>query len=406
MTLFDKWEIGVAFRYLLMARKRGHTAFLTIISTLGLAVGVATLLISLALLSGLQGQIKDRLIAATPQILIEPVASNAILDAQAIETEIDRFEGATVRSVVSGMVWASDAAGQRGRPIFIRSLDEGETTPPEESYGRTFAARPDGERAPIYLSRDFANAINLFLGDDIIIVNPSRQRLTPFGAVPVYRSYRIERIVRPGIQDKEPDARLPFEDASRLFGTGGRPSSIEVYAPLELASEIKKALDARRWNVLIRDWEEINKPLFLALRLEKVVMFVTISLIIFVAALNLVSSVAMLIVEKRPQIGVLRTLGASERSILTVYLAVGLFIGIFGTLLGNIIGLGVSWASDRFQLIPLPQDVYAMAHLPFLIELPEVVAVNAITVVLSILATWYPARLAARLDPIAAIKEE
>jgi lipoprotein-releasing system permease protein len=389
-----------------MARKRGHTAFLTIISTLGLAVGVATLIISLALLSGLQGQIKDRLIAATPQILIEPVASNAIDDGAAIRREIARFDGATVRAVVSGMVWASDAAGQRGRPVYIRSLEQGESSPADESFGRSFAAAPGGERAPIYLSRDFANSINLFLGDEILIVNPSRQRLTPFGAVPVYRSYRIERIVRPGIEEKEPEARLRFDDASRLFGTAGKPSSIEVYAPLALASQIKTALEAHGWNVLIRDWEEINKPLFLALRLEKVVMFVTISLIIFVAALNLVSSVAMLIVEKRPQVGVLRTLGASERSILIVYLAVGLFIGISGTLLGNVIGLGVSWAADRFRLIPLPQDVYAMAHLPFLIELPEVLTVNVITVVLAILATWYPARLAARLDPIAAIKEE
>ena len=406
MSILDRWEIGVALRYLLMARKRGHTAFLTIISTLGLAVGVATLLISLALLSGLQGQIKDRLIAATPQILIEPVGSNAIAQADEIGRAISVFEGATVRAVVSGMVWASDSTGQRGRPVYIRSLEQGETSPADEPSTQIFAARPEGQRAPIYLTRDFANAINLFLGDEIIIVNPSRQTLTPFGSVPVYRAYRIERIVRPGVEEKPPDARLRFDDAARLFGTDGRPSSIEVYAPLELASEIKAALDGRGWKVIIRDWEEINKPLFLALRLEKVVMFVTISLIIFVAALNLVSSVAMLIVEKRPQIGVLRTLGATERSILTVYLAVGLFIGISGTLLGNIIGLGVSWASDRFRLIPLPQDVYAMAHLPFLIEMPEVVAVNLITVVLSILATWYPARLAARLDPIAAIKEE
>lgn len=398
------WELGVALRYLLMARKRGHTAFLTIISTLGLAVGVATLLISLALLSGLQGQIKDRLIAATPQVLVEPLASNAIEQADEIRAEIARFPGATVRSVVSGMVWASDRSGERGRPIFIRSLDEGEASPPDESFGRTFAARERSVNAPIYLARDFANAINLFLGDEIVIVNPSRQTLTPFGAVPVYRAYRIERILRPGVQENEPDARLSFDDASRLFGTGGKPSSIEVYAPLELAGRIEEALEARGGKVMVRNWEDINKPLFLALRLEKVVMFVTISLIIFVAALNLVSSVAMLIVEKRPQVGVLRTLGASERSILTVYLAVGLFIGIFGTLLGNIIGLGVSWASNRFELIPLPQDVYAMAHLPFLIEAPEVLMVNAITVVLAILATWYPARLAARLDPIAAIK--
>ena len=134
-------------------------------------------------------------------------------------------------------------------------------------------------------------------------------------------------------------------------------------------------------------------------------MFATISLIIFVAALNLVSSVAMLIVEKRAQVGVLRTLGATERSILEIYLATGLFIGIGGTILGNLIGLGASWAANRFELVPLPRDVYSISHLPFVIEWPEVIGVNVIAIVLSILATWYPARLAARLDPIGAISE-
>ena len=156
----------------------------------------------------------------------------------------------------------------------------------------------------------------------------------------------------------------------------------------------------------MKTWKEINRPLFLALRLEKVVMFVTISLIIFVAALNLISSLSMLILEKRPGVGVLRTLGATENTILTIFLAVGLLIGITGTLFGNLVGLGFAWAANRYHLVPLPSDIYFISYLPFTVEADDVMGVNVVAVALSILATWYPARAASRLDPIVAIREE
>jgi len=141
------------------------------------------------------------------------------------------------------------------------------------------------------------------------------------------------------------------------------------------------------------------------LRLEKTVMFVTISLIIFVAALNLISSLSMLITEKRPQVGVLRTLGATEKTILSLFLQVGLFTGITGTLLGDIVGIGIAWSANRYHLIPLPRDMYWLSYLPLHINASDVIAVNAVAVVLSVLATWVPARIASRLDPIAAIRE-
>jgi lipoprotein-releasing system permease protein len=135
-------------------------------------------------------------------------------------------------------------------------------------------------------------------------------------------------------------------------------------------------------------------------------MFVTISLIIFVAALNLISSLSMLIMEKRPSVGILRTLGLTGRGILRLFLQVGLLIGVAGTLLGNVIGIGFAWAANRWQLVPLPAHVYFIPYLPFRLDATDVIVVNAVAVLLSILATWYPARIASRLDPIAAIREE
>jgi lipoprotein-releasing system permease protein len=372
----------IARRYLWAARKQAHTAFLSIISTLGLAVGVATLLISIALLSGLQGQIKSRLIASSPQILIEPSGSNTIDGSEAILAAGKSLGMTDVRPIIEGIGWGANESQRRGRPLRIRS------------GGNTIA-----------LTRDAAAAIGLTVGDEITIVGP-RTRLTPFGPVPIWRKYTIQTLARPSGEENAADAYVPAAEASALFGTGQRPTRIEMYGDAARAESIQQELERRFPGVQVKTWKEINRPLFLALRLEKIVMFATISLIIFVAALNLISSLSMLIMEKRPAVGVLRTLGATERNILSLFLQVGLFIGLTGTVIGNIFGIGLSWMANRYHLVPLPRDVYFVSHLPFTLDAMDVAGVNAVAVLLSILATWYPARVASRLDPINAIREQ
>src|SRR5437867_470010 len=381
-------ELRIARRYLWAARKQAHTAFLSLISMLGLAVGVATLLISLALLSGLQGQIKERLIASSPQLLIEPIGRNTIDDADRIAEEGQRLGLRDVREIVSGIGWAANETEHRGRPIRIRS-------------GEPAARLSD---STVAVSRDVAAGLGMNVGDEVTVVAP-RTRLTPFGPVPVWRKYRIAQLLPPAIDEHAAEATLEIKEAERLFGTNG-PTSIEMYGNASLADAAQATLGSEFPNVQVTTWKEINRPLFLALRLEKIVMFATISLIIFVAALNLISSLSMLIMEKRPGVGVLRTLGATDRSILSIFLQVGLLIGLTGTVLGNIFGIGLSWAANRYHLVPLPSDIYFIAYLPFRIDPSDVIGVNLVAVALSILATWYPARTAARLDPIAAILAE
>jgi lipoprotein-releasing system permease protein len=379
-------EFRIARRYLWTARKQRHTAFLSVISMLGLTVGVGVLLISLALLSGLQSQIKSRLISSSPQILIEAIGSNTIDDAEAIVAAARRLGMPEIRPMVSGIVWGANEEERRGRPLRIRS-------------GNIFG---DDD---IALTRDAAASIGLSTGDRIIIVAP-RTRLTPFGPMPIWRKYRIARLDAPVGDERASEAVINAREAAKLFGTSGKPTSIEMYGEADRADEVRAALAAQFPKVQVKTWKEINRPLFLALRLEKIVMFATISLIIFVAALNLISSLSMLILEKRPSVGVLRTLGATERTILTLFLEVGLLIGITGTILGNVLGLSFSWAANRYHFVPLPADMYFVAYLPFKVEMSDVIAVNVIAILLSIIATWYPARTASRLDPIVAIREE
>ncbi|MEA2416519.1 MAG: lipoprotein-releasing system permease protein [Thermoanaerobaculia bacterium] len=381
-------ETRIARRYLWSARKRRHTAFLSSISMLGLAVGVATLLISLALMAGLQGQIKRRLIASSPQLLIEPAGSPTIADADAIDAAGLQLGMSSVRPLVSGIGWGANDRERRGRPMRLRS-----------------AAGQLKSDTDIMVTRDFAAALSLDKGEMITVVAP-RTRLTPFGPMPVWRKYRIASISPITNDEQAPDGYLNLGETESLFGTGGRPTSIEMYGPEDRAEEIQGQLAKQFPGVQVKTWKEINRPLFLALRLEKIVMFVTISLIIFVAALNLISSLSMLILEKRPSVGVLRTLGATERTILVIFLEVGLLIGLSGTILGNVFGLSVSWAVNHYHLVPLPSGIYPLAYLPLTIDPTDVLGVNIVAIILSVIATWYPARMASQLDPIAAIREE
>jgi lipoprotein-releasing system permease protein len=393
-------ETRIARRYLWAARKQRHTAFLSLISMLGLAIGVAALLISIALLTGLQSQIKSRLIASSPTILVEPAGSNTIADAAVIADRARALGMREIDPIVSGIAWGANEVEKRGRPMRIRSFRTG-----HEPQGEGTLPVYDPDEATILTTRGFAASLGLDVGGTVTAVAP-RTRLTPFGPVPVWRKFRIARLVTSESDVRSADAFLEESDAAALFATNGRPTSIEMYGPSANEDEVRARLAADFPKVQVKTWKEINRPLFLALRLEKIVMFATISLIIFVAALNLISSLAMVIMEKRPQVGVLRTLGATEANILRIFLQVGLLIGITGTILGNVFGLGFAWAANRWHLVPLPRDIYFISYLPFRLDVADVVGVNVIAVILSVIATWYPARIASRLDPITAIREE
>jgi lipoprotein-releasing system permease protein len=340
--------------------------------------------------------------AASPQVLAEPKGRHTIEDSERIVARARQLGMTDIRPFISGIGYGGNQQESRGRPVHIRSYQPGAEPKPER---RPRAVPIPADEPRVYVTPGFAASLSLEQGNAMTIIAP-RTRLTPFGPVPVWKQYRIAGLVIPQESESAIDAWLVQDEASHLFGTDGNPTTIEMYGPASAAKDAQTALIASFPGVQFKTWEEINRPLVLALRLEKVVMFATISLIIFVAALNLISSLSMLIMEKRPSVGILRTLGATEGNIRSVFMQLGLLIGLAGTVLGNIFGIGLSWAADRFELIPLPSQMYFVGYLPFSLDVQDIVVVNLIAVGLSIIATWYPARIASRLDPIVAIKEE
>ena len=341
----------------------------------------------------------------SPQLAIEPTGSNRIENDDTIRKILEAEPETEVQAFVSGLVWVSDPAATRGQPARVTSWDPKKPPPPDNAFGRPWQSTNEDLGRAAFITRQLGSSLGLFLDDEIIVVSP-RTRLTPFGPAPVWRKYTITRILPSGIDRRQPDIMIPFAEASKLFATGGHAGLLDVYMPPDRTDDVKSMLRERFPDLIVMDWKEINRPLFLALRLERVVMFATISLIIFVAALNLVSSLTMLVVEKRAQVGVLRTLGSSGRSIRKIFLSVGIMIGLIGTALGNLVGVGVSFLAEKYHFVPLPREIYFVSHVPFSIDAVDVVAVNVIAILLSLCATWYPARAAALLDPIAAIRDQ
>ena len=397
-----RFEFRVATRYLWSARKQLHTAFLSLISTLGLAVGVATLIVSLALLSGLQDRIKSRLLASSPHLLIESASGHAIENSE-LALEKASTVGNRVEPYISGMVWVSNRTREIGRPAKLRTMPLERDIDAEPFSPPGFISKA---KRHVWLSRSLASALRAEPADEIVVVGP-RTRLTPFGPSPVWHAYQSVLLTSRLDEDSEAEVILELDDATTLFLTNGEPTSIEVWIDdVTRVDSVRDALLSSIPDVEVKTWREINRPLFLALRLEKIVMFATISLIVLVAALNLICSLAMLVVEKRSRIGILRTIGATGGSVRLIFLSVGILIGLTGTILGNILGIGAALIADRFGLVPLPGDAMFVSHVPFQINISEVLAVNAIAMILTAIATWYPAHIASKLDPITAIREE
>ena len=389
-----RYESSIALRYLSASRRQAHVALISTISALGLAVGVAALVISLSLLSGFQDRIRRQMAERTPHLVVSPARGARLADPDAVRSAL-ASDPAVVRvgPAIEGRGWLSDARGRTTLPVRYRNAP---------APGLAFVSGGD---PPIRLTASLSSRIGVSPGDHVRLTS-SRTRLSPIGPLPVSLLLRVSELRRSGALERAPDAELREEEARILSGisSGARAYEARLARPEEAEEAARRVASRLGGAYRVETWRELNAPLGFALRLEKLVIFATVALVIVVAALNIVSNIALLVVEKKRDLGVLTTLGAPPRALARVYLVLGSAIGALGTTVGIVVGVGTSLLLERFRAVRLPSDVYLLNHVPFAVHPAEVAAVALFAFGTALLAAVLPARAAARLAPGEAVR--
>ncbi|MGH9443798.1 MAG: ABC transporter permease [Thermoanaerobaculia bacterium] len=382
------YELFIALRYLSASRKRAHVALVSAISIGGLALGVAALVVSIALLTGFQDQIRERLARDTPHLLLAPTGAAFFEDPASVRDAIAKEPGVrSIDPIVSGRGWITDARGRSALPSRYR------------------ASGSDLAPGQAKLTSSSAGQLGLGPGSRARILS-SRTQMSPLGPAPIVVTVEIVSLIRESAGPSGPEIRLSLPDARALAGTESGVSAFEVRlgspdaAPAE-ARDLSARLGPR---VSVRSWRDLNVGLTFALRMEKVLIFVTVFLIVVVASLNVVADLALLVVEKRRDLGVLATLGAPAASLSRIYWWLGGAIAAIGTLLGVAAGTGISWSLERSGILRLPADVYLLSHVPFAVHLRDVALVVAFSLATGAAATYFPARAAARVGPAESLR--
>jgi lipoprotein-releasing system permease protein len=404
------FELHIAWRYLLAKRKQAFISLISLISMLGVAVGVTALVIALALMTGLQGELRDRILGSSAHVYVWK--QGGIKDYHAEARRLRAVPGVTgAAPAILGKALLRTGRGDAF--ITFKGIDpalEGSVTDLARSveHGslKALASAPEGPPG-ILIGADLSNQVGAALGDDVTMTTPEGT-LSPMGLIPRSRRFRVVGIFKLGLY--EFDSAYGFvalDTAASMLGKT-QPDLLElrvddIYRAPAVADRITADLGD---TYLTQDWADMNRSLFSALWLEKMAISITIGLIVMVAALNIIASLVLLVMEKSRDIAILKTMGASARSIMTIFMLQGLIIGLAGTTVGA--GLGYTLASvlDRYRLIKVPTDVYQVSHVPFTVLPWDFAVVIASAILICFVATLYPSRQAARLDPVQALRFE
>jgi lipoprotein-releasing system permease protein len=402
------FEFKLAWKYA-RARRKSLARFTAAIAVAGIASGVAALIVAQALSRGFAGEMRDKILANTAHIIIYRADGEGMAEIQDIEVKIKRIEN--VASTAATTYESALIIGKktdaycvlRGKTDFI-----GSTIPRFETYNsgsddRLIKAQEADhnltfELPVVGIGAELAGKTGLSIGDEAEIL-PARGVFAPYAS----RRVLVKEIFRTGLYDYDSTwVYVSFVDLARISGnpvflpTILNVTARDIYATGETADEIRRIL-GDEYKVL--DWQEANRPLFAALSLERKVSLAIISLIIFIAVLNVTTTLALLVNERRLDIAVLRTCGAQEKSLMAIFLLEGLFLGTLGIVSGSILGLLLCFAANRFRVISLPPDVYSLSYIPLAPEVSDVLLIGATAFALTLAASVYPAFRAARIKP-------
>ena len=396
------FELFIALRYLLSRRT-------SLLSTIGVAVGVMALVIALALMTGLQGEMRDRILGATAHVYVW--VTGGITDYHAEVQRLRQIEGVTGAGpvILGKALIVSDRSEQF---ITVKGVDpslENTVTDIRSAMvaGRleALAGSSDVDPPGILLGRELAQQLGVEVGESVTLITPSGT-LSPMGMMTRPRRAVVAGIYSLGFLEFDSGYGIVGLDFARRIFSREAPDLIElrvadIYEAPEISQRVTERLGTR---YVAEDWADMNETWFSALWLEKMVISITIGLIVLVAALNIIASLIMLVMEKRRDIAILKTMGTAARRVTTIFMLQGLIIGVVGTGVGAVLGLALSWFLDRYRLIRLPMDVYQVSYVPFVVEPLDFVVVVSTAVAICFFATIYPSRQAARLDPVQALR--
>lgn len=380
---------------------------------LGVVVGVMALMVALGLMTGLQQEIRSRILGATAHLSVFRRDSAAFEDDHQVVEAVRKVPGVLGAAPAAyGKALVSSAAGTANVATVKGIVPEQERTVTELGSqvegGRLDDLRAPAEgMAPVLLGRDLAASLAVDVGDVVSVTSP-QGRLSPVGMLPRVTKFKVAGLVHTGLYEFDAGwAYVPLASAERLFGQEGvnlvEVRLADMYAVRRTGDDIRKALGD---GFLTNDWIAMNQSLFSALWLEKMAIGVTIGLIVMVAALNIVATLILMVMEKHKDIAILVSMGASRAGIMRIFMLQGTVIGAAGTLAGAVLGWGLCRILDHFKLIRVPVDVYQIAYVPFKLLPGDAAVVIAGAVLVCFLATIHPARGAARLDPAEALRYE
>jgi lipoprotein-releasing system permease protein len=399
------FELQVALRYLLAKRRQVFISVITLVSTLGVTVGVMALVIALAFMTGLQEELRDRILGSTAHVYVWKRGgfTDYRADVERLRTIPGVLAGAP--AVLGKALLSSDAGDTFAT---IKGIDP-ELEPEVTDIGRVLvegsladlAPRSEDDLPGILIGQDLASTLGAS------VVTP-QGTLSPFGMVPRQRRLRVAGLFRFGLLEFDSAyGYVTLETASRLIGQDGidhlELRVDDLYAAPAIADAIPERLGD---EYMTSNWAELNRSLYSALWLEKIAMGIGIGLIVAVAALNIIASLVLLVMEKTRDIAILKTMGASAKSVMLIFLLQGIIIGVVGTVVGAAAGVIVSEVLDRYRVISIPSDVYQITYLPFRVLPWDLTLVVAGAIAVCFVATLYPSRQAARLDPAQALRYE
>jgi lipoprotein-releasing system permease protein len=413
---FSPFEWMLSLRYLRARRKEGFISVIAGFSFLGIVLGVATLIIVMAVMNGFRHELLEKILGLNGHLLIQPL-EKPLTDWEDVSARIAKAPGIRLAApIVEGQALASSPFNSGGVLVRGIRLADLEKLPSVANNIKQGTLKGFDEGQGVAIGRRLADQLSLRSGDNITLVAP-QGAVTPMGTMPRIKVYKVAAVFEIGMSEYDSAfVFMPLKEAQAYFNRAGDVTAVEVYTdnPDRVDSYRKAVQDAAARPIFMIDWRQRNATFFTALQVERNVMFLILTLIVLVAALNIVSGLIMLVKDKGQDIAILRTMGATQGAIMRVFLITGAAIGVVGTLVGFLLGVVISlnieslraflsWLTNTELFSP---ELYFLSHLPADMDTSETVAVVVMALTLSLLATLYPSWRAARLDPVEALRYE